>query len=161
LFIIFICCIYFLFIRSGVMKIPKREEGQGLVEYALLLVLVAIVIIAILTILGSQVMVVFARVIGGLNGQTITGVGTEAIITGADVSVTGTTSCTATIEDISFVGLQDGNVLENGTVSIAIQANGSTARTVSGSTGANGMGSLAGPYTVSGNCPLTVKVISN
>ena len=32
-----------------------REEGQGLVEYALILVLVAIVVIAILALLGPQI----------------------------------------------------------------------------------------------------------
>ncbi|MCL5950812.1 MAG: Flp family type IVb pilin, partial [Chloroflexi bacterium] len=32
-----------------------REEGQGLVEYALILVLVAVVVIAILTLLGPQI----------------------------------------------------------------------------------------------------------
>jgi pilus assembly protein Flp/PilA len=44
-----------------------REEGQGLVEYGLILVLVAIVIIAILTILGPQIANVFSRVTGGMN----------------------------------------------------------------------------------------------
>ncbi len=39
-----------------------REEGQGLVEYALILVLVAIVVIAILTILGPQIGEVFSRI---------------------------------------------------------------------------------------------------
>lgn len=143
------------------MKISKKEEGQGLVEYALILVLVAVVVIAILTILGPQVMVVFAKVAAGLNGQVVTGVGTEAIVTGYDVVVTGTTSCTATVKNISFVGLQDGNVLKNGSVSMALQANGSNGSSFSGSTNANGMGSLSGPYTVSGNCPLSVKVVSN
>lgn len=32
-----------------------REEGQGLVEYALILVLVAIVVIVILAILGPEI----------------------------------------------------------------------------------------------------------
>ena len=32
-----------------------KEEGQGLVEYALILVLIAIVVIGILTLLGSKV----------------------------------------------------------------------------------------------------------
>ncbi|NDJ54835.1 MAG: pilus assembly protein, partial [Chloroflexi bacterium] len=32
-----------------------REEAQGLVEYALILVLVAVVVIAILTILGPTI----------------------------------------------------------------------------------------------------------
>lgn len=39
-----------------------REEGQGLVEYALVLVLVAIVVIAILTLLGPQIGNVFSRI---------------------------------------------------------------------------------------------------
>ena len=40
----------------------KREEGQGLVEYALILVLVAVVVIAILLQLGPEVSRVFARI---------------------------------------------------------------------------------------------------
>ena len=36
-----------------------REEGQGLVEYALILVLIAIVVIVILGLLGDQVSAVF------------------------------------------------------------------------------------------------------
>lgn len=39
-----------------------REKGQGLIEYALILVLVAIVVIAILTALGGQVNEVFSTV---------------------------------------------------------------------------------------------------
>jgi pilus assembly protein Flp/PilA len=143
------------------MKIPKREEGQGLVEYALLLVLVAVIIIAILTVLGSQVMVTFAKIIGGLNGQVVTGQGTETIVTGYEVETTGMGTCTATVTNISFVGLQDGNINPDASVSMIITANGNTARTLTGSTGSNGMGSLAGPYSVSGNCPLNVGVTGN
>lgn len=44
----------------------QREEGQGLVEYALVLVLVAIVVIAILTLLGPQIGNVFSRMTSGL-----------------------------------------------------------------------------------------------
>ena len=44
----------------------NREEGQGLVEYALVLVLVAVVIIAILTLLGPQIGNVFSRITNGL-----------------------------------------------------------------------------------------------
>ena len=39
-----------------------REEGQGLVEYALILVLVAVVVIAILSVLGPQIGNVFSNV---------------------------------------------------------------------------------------------------
>jgi len=44
-----------------------REEGQGLVEYALILVLIAIVVIAILTLLGGQVSTVFSQISSGLS----------------------------------------------------------------------------------------------
>ena len=44
-----------------------REEGQGLVEYALILVLIAIVVIGILTVLGQQVSRVFSQIDSGLD----------------------------------------------------------------------------------------------
>ncbi len=43
-----------------------REEGQGLVEYALILVLVALVVIAVLMILGPQIANVFSKLTNGL-----------------------------------------------------------------------------------------------
>ena len=43
-----------------------REEGQGLVEYALILVLIAIVVIGILTVLGRKVSTVFSSINEGL-----------------------------------------------------------------------------------------------
>ena len=42
------------------------EEGQGLVEYALILVLVAIVVIAILLLLGPVIGNVFSNIVGNL-----------------------------------------------------------------------------------------------
>ncbi len=45
-----------------------REEGQGLVEYALILVVVAIVVIAILALLGPQIANIFSKVTNGLTG---------------------------------------------------------------------------------------------
>ena len=43
-----------------------REEGQGLVEYALILVLVAIVVIAILLLLGPVIGNVFSNIVNSL-----------------------------------------------------------------------------------------------
>jgi pilus assembly protein Flp/PilA len=43
-----------------------KEEGQGLVEYALILVLIAIVVIGVLTILGNKVSTVFSAINSGL-----------------------------------------------------------------------------------------------
>lgn len=39
-----------------------REEGQGLVEYALILVLVAVAVIVVLTTMGQQIQGVFTKV---------------------------------------------------------------------------------------------------
>ena len=44
------------------MVFNPREEGQGLVEYALILVLVAVVVIAILTLLGPAIGNVFSTI---------------------------------------------------------------------------------------------------
>jgi pilus assembly protein Flp/PilA len=44
-----------------------REDGQGLVEYALILVLVAIVVIGLLTMLGGTVGNVFSNVVSALS----------------------------------------------------------------------------------------------
>ena len=46
----------------------NRENGQGLVEYGLILVLVSIVVIAILTLLGPQIGNTFSRITNGLGG---------------------------------------------------------------------------------------------
>jgi pilus assembly protein Flp/PilA len=40
----------------------KKQKGQGLVEYVLILVLVAVVIIAVLTLLGPEINDIFCRV---------------------------------------------------------------------------------------------------
>jgi pilus assembly protein Flp/PilA len=45
----------------------NEEEGQGLVEYALILFLVAVVVIAILILLGPQIGSVFSAVTKGLS----------------------------------------------------------------------------------------------
>ena len=44
-----------------------KEDGQGLVEYALILVLIAIVVIGILTLLGNMVSTVFSSINSGLS----------------------------------------------------------------------------------------------
>ena len=44
------------------MLYAPKEKGQGLVEYALILVLIAVVVIAILVVLGPQIANVFSRI---------------------------------------------------------------------------------------------------
>jgi pilus assembly protein Flp/PilA len=50
--------------RSKIEQLKKK--GQGLVEYALILVLIAIVVIVILTFLGSRVQSTFSQIGSGL-----------------------------------------------------------------------------------------------
>lgn len=49
--------------RDNLMKCFAAEKGQGLVEYALILVLVAIVVIVILALLGPAIGQVFSNVV--------------------------------------------------------------------------------------------------
>jgi pilus assembly protein Flp/PilA len=44
-----------------------REDGQGLVEYALILVLVAIVVIGVLTTMGTKIQDAFQDIVNKLN----------------------------------------------------------------------------------------------
>ena len=53
---------------NGLVAATKQEEGQGLAEYALILVLIAIVVIAALTTLGTQIDAVFGDITSGLGG---------------------------------------------------------------------------------------------
>jgi pilus assembly protein Flp/PilA len=50
---------------NGMLFLP-REKGQGLVEYALILVLVAIVVIAVLLLLGPIIGNIFSNIINAI-----------------------------------------------------------------------------------------------
>jgi pilus assembly protein Flp/PilA len=56
--------------RRNAMLFYPKEKGQGLVEYALILVLVAIVVIAALLVLGPVIGNAFSTVNGSLNNIT-------------------------------------------------------------------------------------------
>ena len=49
-------------LRSSLDELRDREEGQALVEYALLLALIAVVSIAVLTVLGTKVSHIFSKI---------------------------------------------------------------------------------------------------
>lgn len=56
----------------------RRQEGQGLVEYALILVLVALVVIAALILLGGRISGVFDSIQGQLDPTSLAGVTPES-----------------------------------------------------------------------------------
>jgi pilus assembly protein Flp/PilA len=47
-------------------RFDRRQGGQGMVEYALILVLVSIVVIVILLTMGNQIQNVFSNVVAAL-----------------------------------------------------------------------------------------------
>ena len=59
--------VFDLFTYLWVALTARRHSGQGLVEYALILVLIAIVAVVIMTTVGGQIVNVFNRVSNQLN----------------------------------------------------------------------------------------------
>ncbi|MFN2569579.1 MAG: Flp family type IVb pilin [Candidatus Dormibacteria bacterium] len=56
----------YLRLRELMVRAQEGEEGQGMVEYALILVLIAVVVIVILAVVGNQVKNTFSNVSNGL-----------------------------------------------------------------------------------------------
>lgn len=56
----------------------RNEEGQGLVEYALVMVLVSVVVIAILTVLGPTISNVYCSINTALGGQCTSSVADDS-----------------------------------------------------------------------------------
>lgn len=141
-----------------IFKHIEREEGQGLVEYALLLVLVAVIVIAILAILGSAVTLVFARVVGGLNGDVVENNG--GVFLSGESTATGSGFCTGQLSDVQFAAVDgSGSIITEGSVTRRIYVNGSPGPQITGSVSGNGVATAAGPYTVTGTCPLKFTVV--
>jgi pilus assembly protein Flp/PilA len=51
---------------ARLLALASRKEGQGMVEYALILVLVSIVVIVVLLTMGKQIKNVFSNVVAAL-----------------------------------------------------------------------------------------------
>jgi pilus assembly protein Flp/PilA len=47
----------------------KRRDGQAMVEYALILVLIAVVVIAVLLVLGGEINAIFNNIAGALHSS--------------------------------------------------------------------------------------------
>ena len=126
-----------------------QEKGQGLVEYSLILVLVAIVVMAVLTILGPQVGSVFSRVTIALSfgSGPITSVTAERTGHGAgnDVTIEVTVSedVSVTIKD-SQSG-QTHTMLCSGSCHFTFTGVGTNSGTI---TASGGGGSMSADYSV-------------
>jgi pilus assembly protein Flp/PilA len=125
-----------------------REKGQGLVEYALILVLIAIVVIAVLTALGPRVGGVFSRVVsvlknpGQAGGPTVSVSSISVHATATCNPVTGSCSGVSATASVSLVDEEGGPVSASTEVRFTNQGDG-TQRTASGS-GSISSGNLGG-----------------
>lgn len=139
-------------------SLNHREKGQGLVEYALILVLVSITVIAILSFLGDTVGGVFQTVDAALNRQEISDTGTSYVIGGFSASSSGSTfNCTVTIPSVSVTRYDDGEAVGAGqSVTINVYALIDNA-SASGTTDANGV-AVIGPISLPGACSGTATI---
>ncbi len=137
----------------------RRAEGQGLVEYALLLVLVAVVVIGILVLLGPTISGVFATIIATLNGQPLNGAGTEYVITGLDASAAGSFPfCTVTVSGMEVTVFVNGQLAGAGVnVSGSVTFDGGAGGATSGATD-NGGTATHTPVSGGGNCSGTATL---
>lgn len=139
------------------MNIPEREQGQGLVEYALLLALIALIVLVILTVLGTQVVLAFARVAGGLNGDKLDVANNDRAVIVNYESSGGGGNCT--ISNIYYVGVNsDGSIITNDSVPATIMVNGQPRGSLNGSAGSSGLANHAGSVSFSGSCSQTVTL---
>jgi pilus assembly protein Flp/PilA len=146
----------FYFMEKDIMNmLPKRQEGQGLVEYALILVLVAVVVIVILQLLGPSIVLTYARVMGGFNGQTITGNGNEGIAVTYSLQETdvGGGDCSGTFSDMVLVLTQNGRIVTNQSATVSVNGQSITVDVPS-----NGLIRHNGTINVTGSCPIKPNI---
>ena len=133
----------------------RREKGQGLVEYALILVLVSIVVIAILLLLGPTVGNVFSNVIAFFGSAGGGAGGPNQIAWQAGPQVTKTNSglnCTYATSLVSLKVTQGGSPVSgvslSGTVVVHDNDSHEILRfNISGTSGSDGVASLSGSRT--------------
>ena len=128
-----------MFIRS--FRSP-REEGQGLVEYALILVLVAVVVIAVMLQLGPEIRLAFGKVTAVLQGAGVITDSSGAIasvntsFTPASYSSPATLKVTVTVSDATTVTVTGDGL--SGTLSHTFSGSGSHTFTITNPSASSG-----------------------
>ena len=137
----------------------RKEGGQGLVEYAMILILAVIILVIIVTVLGPQVRFFYVKIIGGLGGQTINGTGTEAYIIGYDVAASGGPgTCSVAVTNIQVFGIEDGNLASGLTLNGTISASGGSSESTSGETNDDGIAMMSDETISGADCSGTATV---
>ncbi len=51
------------------MQFKRKEKGQGMVEYALIVVLISVVVIVVLSLIGTQISTAFSQIASTMAGS--------------------------------------------------------------------------------------------
>ena len=118
--------------------VKKRERGQGLVEYALIIVLVAVVVIVGLRALGPRIRDLFNELSYRL--AVAQGAEQETVIEAFAVSGQpyGLSGCRVTASQVTVRLTQGGFPVQNQTVSGVLTLQDGTSRNISGTTDSEG-----------------------
>lgn len=132
----------------------KEEQGQGLVEYALLIALIAVIVIAILTILGPQINLVFARVMGGFHGDEINVAnGDRAVIVSFELN----SGCTQ-LSNVRFVGVDsNGQIITDANVVAQVYSNGQHRGAINGTASGSGLVTVSTVGAPMTGCNITLR----
>ncbi len=95
----------------------KSEDGQGLVEYALILVVIAVAVILLLSALSNGIGGSLARMNAIMSGQEIADSGTTVVILDLQATVTpqGGGECRVEITEVTVAMFVDGTLATEGT----------------------------------------------
>jgi pilus assembly protein Flp/PilA len=131
-------------------RISTHEKGQGLVEYALILVLVAIVIIAILLLLGPTVGNVFSDIVvyikegrGVITSVSAARTGVGGTGNDVDVTITVSTNTSVTVSDSQNADPVTASC--NGSCTVTLSAVGHNAGTATVRAAAGGIATASYP----------------
>ena len=130
----------------------KTEEAQGLVEYALILVLVSIVVIAVLALVGPQIGVVFSQIRNALGATTSSGYTIVQFDTDGTDSAGG---CIVNLHQSLIIEYREGgNGVPGQTVNATVSVqNNAASRSFTGVTDASGRVTFA-QYSIIGTDPV-------
>lgn len=109
-------------------KIMENENGQGLVEYALILVLVSIAVIVTMSLMGNSIKLANAQAMAGLSNRSFDN---QVIITEQEGveqrAQTGRSRCITRASTTRFMVVdENGRLLNDDTVTVYLTANGGT-----------------------------------
>ena len=127
------------------MKFIKKEEGQGLVEYALILVLVAVVVIGALILLGPQIKAAYSQIIVALGGAGLYDYQFQGSPSIKRNSI-GVGQCRLTAQNLAIVVTEAGVPVDGLAVTANISISGVGAGAYSGSTNSSGVISWSGQF---------------